>query len=196
MDCTIVNLNVLVIAGTQLKASCYGLTSSGCGCKGSIQAFLVIGLTLMLLFSCVHSYDLLCEDDPDDFVTLEIPTDSMTTDSDAPPPELDSRRKGGFLESIRRSRNMSGITVITGNRRMRGISGGVGVAKGGAGNPLEGTKAPLPLHDLGDEPRVLQGAEVGVASRHPEAANLVGTLDTVPGRDQREERRQSPEVRG
>ena len=65
------------------------------------------------------------------------------------------------------------------------------MAKGKAGNPAEGTKAVLPLHELGDEPRVLQGEEVG--GRHPEAANLVGV---VRGRDQKEEDHQSPEVGG
>lgn len=95
------------------------------------------------------SYDLLCEDDPDDFVTLEIPTDAMTTDSDAPPPS-DMRRKGGFLDNIRRGRNLGGMTtVITGSKRMRG-----GMA-GGGGKVAEGSKV-VALHELSDDARVVQ----------------------------------------
>ena len=92
---------------------------------------------------------MLCEDDPDDFVTLEIPTDAMTTDSDAPPPS-DVRRKGGFLDNIRRGRNLGGVTtVITGSKRMRG-----GMAGGGA-KAVEGSKV-VALHELSDDPRVVQ----------------------------------------
>ncbi len=99
---------------------------------------------------CACSYDLLAEDDPDDFVTLELPADSATTDSDAPPLELtEIKRKGGFLENLRRNRSSSaGITVITGKRPMR-VSGGV---EGG----VRGKNA-LPLHELADEqPCVVQ----------------------------------------
>jgi hypothetical protein len=118
----------------------------------------------------------LCEDDPDDFVTLEMPTDSMTTDSDAPPLELETKRKSGFLDSIRKGgRNMSGLTVITGNKRMRNRSGGELTA-------VEGEKPKLPLHDLGDEACVLQGErreEEEEATR--EAADCVGGLGRVSG---------------
>lgn len=126
---------------------------------------------------CYHStflssYNLLCEDDPDDFVTLEIPADSMTTDSDAPPLERDMRRKGGFLDNLRKNRNSAGagITVITGKKRIMGRGGG---AKGGV-RDSDGAAA-VALHDLGDEPRVLQE---DIVARHPEAADRVGELSS------------------
>ena len=95
------------------------------------------------------SYDLLYEEDPDDFVAIELPSDSATVDNDSLLELTDFRRKGGFLEKLRRNRNMGGVTVITGGRRQKD---GKDVAGGG-----EKVKA---LHELADtESRVMQGGK-------------------------------------
>ena len=59
-----------------------------------VQLFLLVIIPVLCF-----SYDLLAEDDPDDFVTLELPADSATTDSDAPPLELSEiKRKGMYIQ--------------------------------------------------------------------------------------------------
>lgn len=102
------------------------------------------------------------EDDPEDFVAIEIPSDSATADSDAPILELtELRRKSGFLDKLRRNRNLSGMTVITGSRRMRGGGGGAREDRvGGVGEGAEYGKK-MALHELADEARVMQGGGEG-----------------------------------
>lgn len=76
---------------------------------------------------------------------------------------------------------------------MKGRGSKEGVVQGGGSS--EGTKTAVPLHNIGDEPRVMQEEE-GVATQHPEAADQVGPLGKVPGRDlgEHEGYYHSPEV--
>ena len=125
---------------------------------------------------------MLCEDDPDDFVTVEIPTDSTTTDSDAPPLQLE--KKGGFLDSLRKPRSLGNTVVITGGRRRGG--------KGGITRPREQDYGKgLAIHELSDEQCVIQGeSEAGVGSnlektgeKREERVNEIGK--TVMNEDHR-----------
>ena len=101
---------------------------------------------------------MLCEDDPDDFISVEIPVDSANTDSDAPPLELaQMKKKGKFLDSLRRNHSSGEMrkTVITGRRRgSRGIAAAVdqgGVVKGEEKLGPHDWSDDWPVTDVSDE---------------------------------------------
>ena len=114
------------------------------------------------------SYDLLCEDDPDDFVAVEIPSDA---DSDSALLELmEIHRKGRFLDKLRSNRSMAGVTVITGGRQ-----------RSRAKMQAEKVQA---LHELADnEARVMQGGDEGEEGEESseESSSSTGTDgDSLP----------------
>jgi len=104
-------------------------------------------------FVCLFSYNLLCEDDPDDFISVEIPMDAVTTDSDAPPLELtEIKKKGKFLESLRRNHTSSGDmqkTVVTGRRRSGRISMGSGDRGSRSSGKVKGGGSSVSPHKMG-----------------------------------------------
>ena len=110
---------------------------------------------LHMLHFCFRSYNLLCEDNPDDFINVEMPIDSTTSDSDAPPLEIEEvKKKGHFLDSLRRNHGPGGVTktVITGGRSRCGVFI--------ADRDMVGGARKLAIHEVTNDWPVLQPIEV------------------------------------